>query len=101
LGDDGHTASIFPYEIALWDSKNCCEVATHPHTGQRRITITGGVINNAKKVAFLVTGANKSGKVRQILQREPGYEKLPASLVAPNSESLLWFMDSDAAKDIT
>ncbi len=101
LGDDGHTASIFPYEIALWDSKNCCEVATHPDSGQRRITITGGVINNAKTVAFLVTGENKSGRVRQILQRESGYEKLPASLVTPNSGSLLWFMDSEAAKDIT
>jgi 6-phosphogluconolactonase len=101
LGDDGHTASIFPNEIDLWDSKNCCEVATHPDTGQRRITITGGIINNAKTVAFLVTGANKSGRVRQILQRESGYRQLPASLVAPNSESLLWYMDSDAAKDIT
>lgn len=101
MGDDGHTASIFPHEIALWYSKNYCEVAVHPDSGQRRITITGGVINNAKTVAFLVTGANKSGRVRQILQRESGYEQLPASLVAPKSGSLLWFMDSDAAKDIT
>ncbi len=101
LGDDGHTASIFPNEIDLWDSQNFCEVAIHPDSGQRRITITGRVINNAKTVAFLVTGANKSGRVRQILQREPGFEKLPASLVAPISGNLLWYLDGDAAKDIT
>jgi 6-phosphogluconolactonase len=101
LGDDGHTASIFPHEIALWDSKNCCEVAVQPESGQRRITITGGVINNAKTVAFLVTGTNKSGRVRQILQRESGHEQLPASLVAPISGNLLWFLDGASAKDIT
>src|SRR5690606_25240290 len=41
MGDDGHTASIFPDEIGLWDSANNCEVAIHPDSGQRRITITG------------------------------------------------------------
>ena len=41
MGDDGHTASIFPYEIGLWNADQFCEVAEHPETGQKRITITG------------------------------------------------------------
>ena len=56
MGDDGHTASIFPHEIELWDASESCAVATHPDSGQKRVTISGDVINNASAVAFLVTG---------------------------------------------
>ena len=52
LGADGHIASIFPEQIHLFDSQNICETAVIPETGQQRITITGKVINHAKK-AFL------------------------------------------------
>ncbi|MGB5436974.1 MAG: 6-phosphogluconolactonase [Maribacter sp.] len=101
LGDDGHTASIFPHEIALWYSKENCEVATHPDSGQKRITITGKLINNAKKVAFLVTGGNKSQKVKEIINHEGGYEAYPATLVSPVSGKLIWFLDREAAKELT
>lgn len=101
MGDDGHTASIFPHEIHLWNSDANCEVALHPESGQRRVTITGRVINNAKVVAFLVTGAGKSEKVRIITQNESGSEKYPASLVNPTSKELVWFLDQDAASEIS
>ena len=100
MGDDGHTASIFPHEIGLWDSTNNCEVAIHPDSGQRRITITGKLINNAKTVAFLVTGSSKAEKVRTILTKEEGHENYPASLVAPSSGELIWFLDEEAAAQI-
>jgi 6-phosphogluconolactonase len=100
MGDDGHTASIFPHEIELWDSKENCEVAIHPETGQRRITITGKIINNAKTVAFLVTGESKAEKVKTIIENEDGFEAYPASLVAPTSDRLIWFLDKDAAAGI-
>ena len=60
MGDDGHTASIFPHEIDLWDSEEHCVVATHPDSGQKRVSINGKVINTSKEVAFLVTGASKA-----------------------------------------
>lgn len=100
MGDDGHTASIFPHEINLWNSENNCEVAVHPESGQKRITITGKVINNAKEVAFLVTGENKKEKVLEILNKKGAYTEYPASLVAPKSEKLLWFLDVDAAQKL-
>lgn len=100
MGDDGHTASIFPHEIGLWDSKDNCEVARHPESGQRRITITGKLINNAKTVAFLVTGSSKAEKVRAIIAREEGHEAYPASLVGPTSGELIWFLDEEAAAQI-
>ena len=97
MGDDGHTASVFPHEIDLWDSEQNCEVAVHPDTGQKRITITGKLVNNAEVVAFLVTGSGKAEKVREIINQEGGYATYPASLVAPASGALYWFMDAAAA----
>lgn len=100
MGDDGHTASIFPHQIGLWHSEANCEVAIHPESGQRRITITGKIINNAKTVAFLVTGKSKAEKVKCIIDKEEGHEIYPASLVAPVSENLIWFLDAEAAAKI-
>lgn len=100
MGDDGHTASVFPHEMQLWDSRNYCEVAHHPDTGQQRITLTGKVINNAARVAFLVTGATKSDKVRDIMKQTGPYTTYPASRVAPRSGRLFWFLDREAAGGI-
>jgi 6-phosphogluconolactonase len=101
MGDDGHTASIFPHEINLWLSPDNCEVAIHPESGQRRVSLTGRVINNAKTVAFLVTGDSKAEKVRIIIDREEGYLKYPASHVSPKTKDLIWFLDAAAAEQIT
>ncbi|MDW7695936.1 6-phosphogluconolactonase [Flammeovirgaceae bacterium SG7u.111] len=98
MGDDGHTASVFPYQINLWDSPNLCEVAAHPESGQNRITITGKVINHAKQIAFLVTGKGKAEKVRVITKEEAGAEQFPASLVS--KENLTWYLDKEAAGEI-
>ena len=101
MGDDGHTASIFPYEIDLWDAKDHCIVATHPDSGQKRVSINGKVINAAKEVAFLVTGAGKTEKVDEILNKKENYKQYPAALVNPKSEKLTWFMDKEAAQKIS
>lgn len=98
MGDDGHTASIFPQEMYLWNSHNLCEVATHPQTGQKRVTLTGGIINNSAQVLFLVTGISKAVKVHEILNETGGYLGYPASLV--NRKKSVWFMDKDAARQV-
>lgn len=101
MGDDGHTASIFPHEIGLWHSERHCEVANHPDSGQQRITLTGQVINTAVLVTFLVTGKSKKEKVREILENEGGSERYPASLVKPTDGKLVWFLDEEAAAGLT
>jgi 6-phosphogluconolactonase len=98
IGDDGHTASVFPNQIRLWNSKSHCEVAEHPETGQKRVTLTGSIINNAKEVAFLVTGENKAQIIFEIIKKKGNYTSYPASLVAPHSGRLNWFLDADAGK---
>lgn len=97
LGDDGHTASIFPHQIYLWNAKENCTVALHPETNQKRISITGKIINNADEVVFLVTGKNKASKVAEIIRKRGNYLDYPANLVNPASDKLTWFMDKDAA----
>jgi 6-phosphogluconolactonase len=101
LGDDGHTASIFPNNIDLWFSDRNCEVALHPDSGQLRITLTGKVINNAETVVFLVTGLGKSEKVKEIVEQTGKYESYPATLVKPYSKHLIWFLDKEAACQLT
>lgn len=101
MGDDGHTASIFPHEIDLWDSEEYCVVATHPDSGQKRVSLSGDVINNAKRVAFLVTGANKAEKVEKIFSSLDDVKDIyPAAKVDPVSGELVWFLDKAAAANI-
>ncbi|MCK5135819.1 MAG: 6-phosphogluconolactonase [Bacteroidales bacterium] len=97
MGEDGHTASIFPDQLELWNAAGPCVVAKHPRTGQKRITLTGHVINAAKRVSFLVSGKGKAPVVREVIMKEDRSGEYPASLVDPVSRNLEWFMDQDAA----
>lgn len=96
LGSDGHTASIFPDQISLWKSEEPCVVATHPETGQSRISVTGSVINAAKRVTFIATGAEKAPVVQEILMKEGNYMDYPAFYVNPGSDYLEWYLDMEA-----
>ena len=97
LGEDGHTASIFPPDITLYNSKKLFEATQNPYTGQNRITATGRVINHARQVFFLVTGASKAEMVARLIKKQQGYENLPASRVMPESKNLTWLLDEQAA----
>lgn len=99
LGEDGHTASIFPDQMYLLDSKEICEVAVHPITGQKRITLTGRVINNSDAVRFLVTGDNKAEILKKILTEKN--KIYPAEFIKPINNSLIFYIDSNAAKLIS
>lgn len=98
MGEDGHTASIFPGSQELFKSDKICEVSVHPVTRQKRITITGPVINNAGHIAFLVTGNKKSEILRQIIKKEKNYLNYPAAHIVPVSGTLEWLLDAEAAK---
>ncbi|NRB48608.1 MAG: 6-phosphogluconolactonase [Saprospiraceae bacterium] len=97
MGGDGHTASIFPHEMHLLEEKEICGVATHPESGQNRITINGPIINHAYLISFLVTGSSKAEKVKIILEKQAGYEAFPAAHVHPKDGITHWFMDEAAA----
>jgi len=100
LGDDGHTASIFPNQLELLKYENICALAQHPNTGQNRITITGNVINNANRVFFLVSGENKAMRVSEIMNDDDSAKLLPAYYISPKNGELIWFLDKKAASKI-
>lgn len=98
LGDDGHTVSIFPNQIDLWDSDKICVVGEHPESKMKRVTLSGKVVNNAQYAVFLATGKNKAEKVRDIIKnREKYLNKYPAARVNPKNGYLYWFLDKEAA----
>lgn len=101
LGDDGHTASIFPGNLHLFNSEKIFEVVQHPQTKQKRITITGNLINQALTVAFIVTGDSKATMIANVLEKQEDWENLPASLVHPENGNLLWLLDNNAAAKLT
>lgn len=100
IGDDGHTASIFPDNMAMLESEKSVDVATHPVSGQKRITLTGKTINNANQVIFLVTGKNKSGIIREIINGTTEAEKYPAAYVGNFNGIAAFFLDIPAASEI-
>ncbi len=101
LGDDGHTASIFPHQIELWNNQANCVVGIHPVSGQKRVSLTGKVINNAHVITFLVTGENKETMVEKLVEPTEEEKKVyPAALVKPEQGNLAWFLDEAAAKAI-
>ncbi len=100
MGEDGHTASIFPHEIELIKDSRVCAVGTNPDSGQKRVTLTGSTINNAASVCFLVTGKGKAEKVDEIFNTKGLYLDYPASHISPTHGDLIWFMDVDSLTNV-
>jgi 6-phosphogluconolactonase len=97
MGDDGHTASVFPQNIELFGSDKLFEPSVHPLTGQLRITATGKVINHAKSIIMLATGEAKATMAARVIRRQHGCDLLPAALVKPEIGELTWLLDKPAA----
>jgi 6-phosphogluconolactonase len=95
LGEDGHTASIFPDRMDVINSDKICEVTIQPLTMQKRITLTAKVFNNAEKIIFLVTGKSKASIIKKVVEERK--KNLPAEHIRPHNGELQFFLDSDAA----
>ncbi|HEY2775065.1 MAG TPA: 6-phosphogluconolactonase [Candidatus Binatia bacterium] len=96
LGPDGHTASLFPGSAALAaPPESLCVANWAPGLRTWRVTLTAGVINAARSVAFLVAGPDKAAPLAEVLSG--GATELPAALVHPAGGKLTWLVDSAAA----
>jgi 6-phosphogluconolactonase len=96
LGPDGHTASLFPGSAAVNELKVRATSVWVEEKKSHRVTITRPVIDAAKKVVFVVAGADKAEMVRRVVE-EPADPAFPASLVAPTGGDLIWLLDAAAA----
>ena len=73
IGNDGHTASIFPYKMKKFIDFNPCFIGTHPISKQKRISLSQNIINNSSEIIFHVTGKNKSDVVDEIINERGNY----------------------------
>jgi 6-phosphogluconolactonase len=95
IGEDGHTASLFPGSKALTESSRRAVANWVEKFKTFRITLTFPVLNQAAEVVFLVSGAGKARILNEVLQ--PGAQKYPVQSVQPEDGRLLWLVDQDAA----
>jgi 6-phosphogluconolactonase len=94
LGDDGHTASLFPGSEALNETTRLVVATYVEKLKSYRITLTLPVLNHAANIFFLVAGESKAAVLRDVLQRS---KDLPAQRIAPQNGRLVWFLDEAAA----
>jgi 6-phosphogluconolactonase len=95
IGDDGHTASLFPHTAVLQETQKA--IAVGDKSGEPRITFTVPLINQADCVLFLVAGANKRDALEQIFAADADNMAYPARLIQPQGE-LWWLLDETAGK---
>jgi 6-phosphogluconolactonase len=101
LGEDGHTASLFPGSAAVHEQTRWVMAAHAPAASMWRITLTPAVINAAVEVLFLVSGGAKAGILRRVLEGPRRPEELPAQAIAPSNGRVRWCVDAAAAADLT
>lgn len=97
LGEDGHTASLFPGTSALEETRRRAISVFIPTLNAHRITLTLPVINQARRVMFIVAGKSKSEIAPRILKSNQPAKELPATLVQPQTGQLDWMLDAEAA----
>ena len=97
LGDNAHTASLFPHTEVLHDVSASVKSVFIEELNAYRITMTAPLINQARQVAFLVFGADKAEAVQQIQQAKRDADQYPAQLIRPKQGELHWFLDEAAA----
>jgi len=98
MGDDGHTASLFPFTEALNERLKIAVANPVEKLNAKRLTLTFPVINNARNIIFLVKGADKAETLREVLQQEIQPNKFPAQTIKPTNGNLFWLIDKEAAQ---
>lgn len=97
LGDNAHTASLFPNTDVLQEEKAIVRSVFLKEQHQYRITMTAPLINEAHKIAFLVYGKSKAVAVQQVIKGNSNIDLYPAQLIQPLDGTVNWFMDKAAA----
>ncbi|HEX4954719.1 MAG TPA: 6-phosphogluconolactonase [Thermoanaerobaculia bacterium] len=100
LGQDGHTASLFPGAEALHERELWVRAERAPAAPPWRITLTPMVVNAAAEVVFLVAGRDKAAALRRVLTEPPQPDLLPAQGIRPTAGSLGWLVDAAATAEL-
>lgn len=97
MGDDAHTASIFPHTELVNHSEATVASVFVEKLNTYRISLTAPLINKAKNVAFITFGENKAEALKHVLgDTDKNYQNYPAQLIQPSNGELVWFVDDKA-----
>jgi 6-phosphogluconolactonase len=97
MGEDGHTASLFPGTQALGETERWVVAHEVKKLKTRRVTMTPPLINTAHFILFMASGASKADMLAQVIQGKRDPERLPAQLIHPLTGEVMWFIDRDAS----
>lgn len=97
LGDNVHTASLFPHTPILEEKIAAVKSVYVDEIGAMRISMTAALINKAETIAFLVYGKGKAEAIQKAVEGERNYKLYPAQLIHPDKGEVHWFMDEPAA----
>ena len=100
VGQDGHTASLFPGTAALDEKVRAVVPNLAPKPGGWRVTLTLPALSGASNVLFLVLGAEKAPMLRRVLKTDTEGARYPAQRVRPTAGWLRWFLDEEAASQL-
>jgi 6-phosphogluconolactonase len=101
LGDDGHTASLFPGAAALNERRHWVVPTQKQGEDIMRVTVTAKLLNEARQVLFLASGPGKAFVLHRVLEGPYIPEVLPAQLVKPLCGALLWYVEESASRLLT
>jgi 6-phosphogluconolactonase len=100
MGDDGHTASLFPGTSAVHEASRLVVANLVTNLNATRLTLTPPLINAAKQVVFLIGGAGKAKKLHAVLDGPVDVDVMPSQIVRPAIRSLVWIVDEAAATQL-
>ncbi len=101
LGEDGHTASLFPDTEVLQETTAWVKQVYVPAQKMYRITMTAPLLNFARNILFMVTGNSKAEILKSVVEETHGAHKYPAQLIKPTDGNLWWYADKSAAANLT
>lgn len=100
MGDDGHTASLFPYTEALQESERWAVANPVEKLNTTRLTLSAPTINNARMVVFLVAGAGKASRLAEVIDGPGDPDRLPSQRIRPHNGRLIWLVDEAAVSEL-
>ncbi len=100
MGPEGHTASLFPHQPSLYERERLVMPVTVPKPPPDRLTFTPPILNAARNVLFLATGADKADALHAVIEGPFNPDEYPAQIVRPPNGEVTWMVDSAIAQKI-
>lgn len=101
MGSNGHTLSLFPHSPAIQETKYWVRAVYVDELSMHRITLTPAIVNRASCATFLVSGKDKADMLKKVIEGPYRPDDYPAQVIRLKNNELHWFIDRDAAADLS